>query len=244
MKRVLLAALAWLALTCAAFAQITLVPGDTGAPKYGPPGPWCFADMPSFMANEGGSSGDGHSGWEYSWDVANQCFSLRPPALLTGNGAIATSNINLTQNAFTFLDGSVGAGGFRPNLAQYPPQGTYIIHGAVSFATAVTNSSYEVEITAGTTAGSGSQSLMLAGSPSQIGGGACTSSGASSVPFQCSFITPRFYCAAPYGWACEIRIGVFTSDAAGAALATTTHLTSTHVSSVWLERVRGLDSLQ
>src|ERR1700680_2738260 len=114
-----------LGLASPALAQLQLMPGDPQAPKYGPPGPWCLADMGSFAGTEPAPSSDGHSGWVYSWDVVNQCFSLRPPALLTGPGALP-SNISLTQNTFTPLDGAIGAGGFRPGLAQYPPAGEYI----------------------------------------------------------------------------------------------------------------------
>lgn len=235
--------LASLLLSAHCYAQTSWPPGEAVQPKYGFPGRVCAVDMPSFMANEGGSSGDGHSGWVYSWDVVNQCFQLRPPALLTGPSAMP-SNMALTQNVFTPLDSAIGAGGFRSGLAQYPPQGVYIEQCKVSFATPTPNSTYELEMTLGNTAGSGSQSQMLVGSPTQVGGGVCTSPGASNLAFQCSVASPQFSCLAPYGWACEVRISVFTSDASGAALGTSTHITSNNVSSCWIERVRGLNNLQ
>lgn len=192
-------------------------------------------------------SGENQSGKVWGWHFSTQRFSLDFPKIFLGVGALS-SNVSLTQNTFTHLDTAIGSFGFRGGLAQYTPQGTFYLTGQVTFATGVTSSSYEIQVTQGTLESDPvSQPHIYVGSPIVIGGGYCSSPGVSNIPFQCTFISPKFQCVAPFGWACEIRVSVFTSDASGAsptALSSGPNIGSTHVSNVIVVRAGNLDSTQ
>lgn len=237
------AAIVFFALSYACFAQGMLEPGGAGAPKYGLPGPICAGDLSYLMTPEPYSSGDQHNGFVYGWSFAKHCFMLEPPKLLIGPGNLDADHA-LTQNTFTFLDGAIGSGGpgFRAG-AQYPPQGVYMIWGIYTFLTTTANSLYEMEMTIGNVVGVGSQSRFLVGSPTVIGGGGATCAAAGQY-CQISVLAAHFQCNAAYGFSCEVRFLVRTTDAAGTAKAQTPNLGANIVSSNGILRAGGLDQLQ
>lgn len=244
LRRLAHTAVVFLALTHACLAQGMIEPGNTGAPKYGLPGPICATDLNYLMTPEPYSSGDQHNGWVFGWSFAKHCFTIEPPKLAIGPGNIP-NDIALVQNTFTFLDGAIGSGGgtgFRAG-AQYPPAGVWMLWGIVSFLTTTANSLYEIEVTTGTVLSAGSQATIFAGTPTAIGGGGGNCPTAASY-CQITYFVPKFQCGAGWGQSCEVRVLVRTTDAAGTAKKQTPNLPTNLVSSNGILRAGGLDQLQ
>lgn len=215
--------------------------------------PICSRNWKSIADPEPFPSGETHTGWSFSYNSKHRCFTFQATNFLTGQGAIAT-NLPLTQNTWTPLDGPVNAQGFRPNLAQYVPAGTYDLQVKVTFATSVANSQYEIAVTQGLSLQtSGLQKNIAIGTDPVgtgnnifLGAGYCASPGTASNPFECSVIVPKFQCPVARGQACEIRTWAWTSNAtsAGAALAASPHTGANYVSTLILRRDRGIEGQQ
>lgn len=250
MKKIIISISFLFAWCCAVMAQQTPSVGDgplAGATNF----PLCSKAWKQTANPEPFPSGENHAGWGYFYNTKKRCFEFEPAFVLTGQGAIA-ANISITASTWTALDGAIGANGFRPNLAQYTPTGTYDLIVKVTFSTSTTNAQYELAVTQGLTLQtSGAQKNIaigtgLPGTSDNIflAAGYCTSPGTASNPFECTAIVPKFQCPVARGQACEIRTWVWTSDTAGTALASSPNTGANYVSTLLLHRVRGLENQQ
>lgn len=216
--------------------------------------PLCSRAWKQTIDREPFPSGENHAGWSFFYNTKKRCWAFQPATITTGQGAL-DSSVSLSQSAWTPLDTAVDAMGFRGGLAQYVPNGTYHMHGKISFSTGTANSQYEVAVTQGLSIQTAGAQKNIAigtdpvgtGNHIVIGGGYCTSSGTANNPFQCTFNVPKFQCPVKRGQACEIRVWAYTSDppaSSPTALASSPHLAATNISSLILVRDRGLENEQ
>jgi hypothetical protein len=242
MRRITLAAIAFLALTSTCLAQGMIEPGGAGAPKYGLPGPICATDMNYLAIPEPYGSGDQHNGFVFGWSFAKRCFMIEPPKLLIGPASLGSDKA-LTQNVYTALDSAPGGNGFRTGLVQYPPQGVYIIWETLTFQLGATsNSLYEVEITMGNSVGA--FPLLLTGSPTVVGAATTSCLGGTLTYCQITVLVNGAQCNAGYGQGCEFRTLVRTTDASGVVKNSSPNTPGLLISGNVIQRVGGLGALQ
>lgn len=252
------AALVWLALAAPAYAQFAGLPGDgpgTSAARF----PICGVPWKGSASPQAFPSGENQAGFGFFYNSKLRCFTFEAPKVAVLTGALASNIAISSSGTFIPLDTAVGALGFRGGLAQYPPNGTWTLKTQVTFSTPTTNSDYEIVVTQGLALQtSGAQAGIAIGTTAPcfpaspgtcdnliVGGGWCTSNGASNHYFTCSASVAKIQCPVARKQSCELRVyAKTTADTSGTALASAGDIPASHLTTLDGFRVGGIDSQQ